>query len=224
MSAFRVAGLVVGRVIRCFSGPRPAATTSTIHVAVDDLGQELDGYTILALSDLHHSPGRDLAWLRHAVDTATAASPDMIALLGDYGESFKRMPVQSRRWYRDIMREMTPELTRLRARDGVVAVLGNHDYYAGAAAVTEWLTSMGIDVLVNRARRVLRSGSALRVAGLDDVREGRVDAYAGCDVASRYLRSSCRTIRTASCVSTRACASTRRSPVTHTVGRSSSRE
>ena len=183
MSAFRAAGLVVGRVIRRFSGPRPAAATSTIHLAVNDLGPELDGYTILALSDLHHSPGRDLAWLRHAVDTAMAASPDMIALLGDYGESFRRMPVESQRWYRDIMREMTPELTRLRARDGVVAVLGNHDYYAGATAVTEWLTSMGIDVLVNRARHVLRSGSVLRVAGLDDVREGRVDTRAGCDVA-----------------------------------------
>jgi predicted MPP superfamily phosphohydrolase len=185
VSAFRAAGLVVGRVIRRFSGPRPRATTSTIHLAVDDLGQGLDGYTILAFSDLHHSPGRDLSWLRHVVDTAEAASPDMVALLGDYGESFKRMPVQSQRWYRDIMREMMPELTRLRARDGVVAVLGNHDYYAGAAAVTEWLTSMGIDVLVNRIRRVLRSGSALRVAGLDDVREGRVDAHAGCDPAEQ---------------------------------------
>ena len=183
MNAFREAGLIVGRVIRRFSGPRPTAATSAVGLAVDDLGQALDGYTIVALSDLHHSAGRSLAWLRHAVDSANATSPDMIVLLGDYGESFRRMPLESQRWYRDIMREMTPELARLRARDGVVAVLGNHDYYAGASAVTEWLTSMGVDVLVNRARHVLKSGSVLRIAGLDDLREGHVDARAGCDVA-----------------------------------------
>jgi len=150
-------------------------------LAVRDLGLEFDGYTIVALSDLHHSPGEDLAWLRHAVDTANAATPDLIVLLGDYGESFRRMPVDSRRWYNDIMREMTPYLARLRAHDGVFAVLGNHDYYAGAPAVTTWLSSLGIDVLVNRSRCITRSGRVLRVAGLDDVREGHVDTLAGCD-------------------------------------------
>ena len=182
MNAFREAGLIVGRVIRRFSGPRPTAATSAVDLTVADLGQALDGYTIVALSDLHHSAGRGLAWLRHAVDSANSMSADMIVLLGDYGESFRQMPRESQRWYRDIMREMTPELARLRARDGVVAVLGNHDYYAGASAVTKWLTSMGVDVLVNRARYVLKSGSVLRIAGLDDVREGHVDARAGCDV------------------------------------------
>ena len=177
------AGLSVGRVIRVVAGPRRGAATSATELVIPDLGPELHGYTIVALADLHHAPGRDLAWLRHAVDTANAASPDMIALLGDYGESFRRMPVQSQRWYRASTREMSSHLARLRARDGVVAVLGNHDYYAGAAAVTDWLTSVDVDVLVNRSRRIARSGSTLRVAGLDDVREGRVDAQAGCDVA-----------------------------------------
>jgi len=44
------------------------------------------------------------------------------------------------------------------------------------------LAGIGIDVLVNRSRCVVRSGSTLRIAGLDDVREGRVEGLAGCDV------------------------------------------
>jgi len=67
---------------------------------------------------------------------------------------------------------MAAEFRRLRARDGVVAVLGNHDYYADANLVCEWLHATGAHVLVNSAMYVVRSGSTLRIAGLDDIKEG----------------------------------------------------
>ena len=183
VNPLRAAVFAAGRVIRTIRGPRRGAAANTVELMVPDLGPELDGYTLVALSDLHHAPRQDLGWLRHAVAVTNAEAPDLIVLLGDYGESFRRMPDESRAWYRDVMREMTPDLARLRARDGVVAVLGNHDYYAGASETIEWLTSIGIDVLVNRSRCIIRSRSTLRVAGLDDVREGRVEALAGCDAA-----------------------------------------
>jgi predicted MPP superfamily phosphohydrolase len=75
---------------------------------------------------------------------------------------------------------MTPECRRLSARDGVVAVLGNHDYYAGAANVRDWLRSIGADVLVNRARCIQRGRATIRIAGMDDLAEGRLDPRAGC--------------------------------------------
>jgi predicted MPP superfamily phosphohydrolase len=175
--------LALGRAIRAAAGPRRGADACVTEFVIHDLGRELDGYTIVALADLHHSAGSDLTWLRHAVSTANAVEPDLIVLLGDYGESFKRMPAESARWYRNAMPEMTADLARLRARDGVVAVLGNHDHDAGAGAVIAWLESIDIDVLVNRSRSIVRSQSTLRIAGLDDVREGRIDERAGCNVA-----------------------------------------
>ena len=181
MNPLHAAVFAAGRALRTLRGPRRGARDNTVELVVRDLGPEMDGYTIVALSDLHHAPGQDVGWLRHAADVANAAAPDLIVLLGDYGESFRRLPDESCAWYRDGMREMTPDLARLHARDGVVAVLGNHDYYAGASAVTGWLTSIGIDVLMNRSRCIVRARSVLRIAGLDDVREGRVDALAGCD-------------------------------------------
>lgn len=159
-----------------------AAVTKT-ELIVGGLGPALDGYTIVLLADFHHHPSLiDLGWLRHVVDIANAASPDLIALLGDYGASFKRAPAMSQRWYRQGLAAMTPELSRLAARDGIVAVLGNHDHYASATLVREWLHGIGADVLVNRARRIVRSTSALRIAGMDDVSEGTSDPLVGCDL------------------------------------------
>lgn len=164
---------------------RGVAQVERTALVVSDLGRAFDGYTIAVLSDFHHAPRGEVEWLRRVVDAANDTSPDLVALLGDYGTSFKRSRARSRRWYREAMAAMTPELVRLRARDAIVAVLGNHDYYAGAPMVREWLERVGADPLVNRARRFLRSGSVLRVAGIDDVAEGNVDPSAGCDVTDR---------------------------------------
>jgi len=103
-------------------------------------------------------------------------------LLGDYASSFKQMPIMSRRWYARALPVIAGELRRLRPRDGVVAVLGNHDYYADAGLVREWLHEIGAHVLVNSAMRVVRSGITLRIAGLDDIKEGMPDPLVGCSL------------------------------------------
>ena len=66
-----------------------------------------------------------------------------------------------------------------------MALLGNHDYYAGAEQVQRWLTDIGAAVLVNGARVMSRGNSGLRVAGLDDVFEGTPDPAIGSDTRSR---------------------------------------
>jgi len=170
-------------VARLLGARRREPDVNVDEVVIADLGREFDGYTIVALADFHHAPTDDLDVVRRAVDVANAASPDLIALLGDYGCSLKRTPARSRRWYREALAAMAPEFRRLRARDGVVAVLGNHDYYAGASEVRDWLRRVGAEVLVNRSRRIVRSARVLRVAGMDDLAEGNVDPTAGCESA-----------------------------------------
>ena len=169
--------------VATFAPRHGLARITEYQSVVADLADSLDGYTIVVLSDFHHRhPFAELRWLRHAVDSANAVSPDLVTLLGDYGSSFKQTPVTSQRWYARGLPTMTAELRRLRARDGVVAVLGNHDYYADAEAVREWLHKTGAHVLVNSATCVVRSGSTLRIAGLDDVKEGSPDTLVGCSL------------------------------------------
>ena len=169
-----------------FAPRRALARIAEYQCIVADLGECFDGYTIVVLSDFHHRhPFADLRWLRHAVDSVNAVSPDLVALLGDYASSFKQTPGTSRCWYARALPTMTAELRRLRAGDGVVAVLGNHDYYADAGVVQEWLQDTGAHTLVNSAKCVARSGSALRIAGLDDVKEGTPDPLIGCSLTSQ---------------------------------------
>ena len=175
-----ILGAIAARVVD--GGRRARPTVSTLDFSIDDLGPQFDGYTFVVLADLHHAPTRKVQWLREVVDLANAAAPDVIALLGDYATSFRRTPSMSRVWYRTALSAMASVCEGLRARDGVVAVLGNHDYYADAEYVQGWLRGIGADVLVNQARLIRRGDSLLRIAGMDDVNVGELDARAGCGV------------------------------------------
>ena len=165
---------------------RRSADVSRLDVDICDLATSFDGYTIVALADLHHrSRFQDVRWLRRAVDIANASAPDIVVLLGDYGSSFKQAPTTSSEWYAEALSAMTPELQRLHARDGVVAVLGNHDYYAGSQLTATWLREVGVDVLVNQSCSVERSGHRLRFTGLDDLNEGTASALPAHDLYDR---------------------------------------
>jgi predicted MPP superfamily phosphohydrolase len=67
-------------------------------------------------------------------------------------------------------------LAGLRARHGVYAVLGNHDYWCGdPEAVTDSLKRAGVQVLVNRSARLSTRGVEWSLAGVDDVWGGKPD-------------------------------------------------
>ena len=160
---------------------RSSPIISTLEFWIDDLGLEFDRYTVVVLTDLHHAPTSEVGWLREIVHLANGVNPDVIALLGDYATSFRRMPSISRTWYRTALSAMVSVCKGFRARDGVIAVLGNHDYYADVKDVLAWLHTIGADVLVNRARLVHRDGCMLRIAGMDDVNVGQLDPRVGCE-------------------------------------------
>ena len=151
-----------------------------LEVIVAGLPQAFDGYTVAALSDLHYRPGESRRYLRRAVALANEADPDLVVLLGDYGISFKHQRALSRVLYARALPAASEVLAGLRARDGVLAALGNHDYYAGAASVHGWLTALGARVLVNEHVVLERDGERLVVAGLDDVTDGAPEPLAGC--------------------------------------------
>lgn len=160
--------------------PRRLRQTA-IEAVIPGLPEPFDGYTIAVLSDLHY--GSVLRPRRHvarAVQMAHAASPDLVVLLGDYALSHHTLPRLSRALYEWGLRALAPALGSLRARDGVVAVLGNHDYDYDARAVAAWLEQLGASVLVNEARCLERAGTRVAICGLDDAVCGTIDPFAGC--------------------------------------------
>jgi uncharacterized protein len=123
-----------------------------------------DGFRIVHLSDIHHSPFTSREQIERAVETANRLKPDIIALTGDY--------ISHDRRYAAPCAEL---LGRLRARYGVFAVLGNHDHWTDAALITDLFRAEGITVLVNQGMRFERDGEAFWLAGVDDSMVGLED-------------------------------------------------
>jgi uncharacterized protein len=152
-----------------------------IDAPIADLPPALDGYTLAILSDLHYggtvAPSRQLA---RAVRLANDAAPDIIVLLGDYALSHSSLRRLSRRLYEWALPRVAVALRTLHARDGVVAILGNHDYDYDAARVADWLRALDVRVLVNESMIVERGDARLGIGGVDDWTHGRIDPYGGC--------------------------------------------
>ena len=130
-------------------------------VTVPYLPESLAGLRMVQLTDLHRSKLTADKVLHQAVELANAAKPDLILLTGDY--------------VTEDTSDITPSaqiLSKLQARLGIYAVLGNHDYHADGKAVEHALTRNGIQVLPNRS--VCLPGG-LQIVGLDDDRYKRTD-------------------------------------------------
>lgn len=124
----------------------------------------LAGIRIAVLGDIHTgAPHVSPDKLRAIVGEVNAAAPDVVVLLGDYvihgvvGGSF-----------------VEPEVTAgilggLRAPGGIVAVLGNHDWWYDGFRVRRALEARGIIVLENEVHRVPRDGGSFWLAGLADL-------------------------------------------------------
>ena len=141
-----------------------------VDVSVPRWPAALDGLTVAAVSDIHAgSPHVGLAKVRRVVELVNAGRPDLVVLLGDYviqnvvGGSF--VPPE----------DTAAELARLRARLGVVAVLGNHDWWLDGPRVRAALESRGLPVLENRATPFESNGRRFWVAGISDAWTRRYD-------------------------------------------------
>lgn len=131
---------------------------SEYRVPIAGLGRELDGLRIVHLTDIHHGLYFSAEALAAAVELANSLQPDVVALTGDYVS-----------YSRNFAHSAAELLGGLRARRGVYAVLGNHDFRVGADLVTRALRRNGIAVLRNQ-HTVIRGGSSqLHLAGVDDL-------------------------------------------------------
>src|SRR5438128_2225759 len=118
-----------------------------LTLTVRGLPRAFDGYRIALVTDLHHSRAVPDWWIREVAARSAALAPDLVVLGGDL--------VSHRRRELDGLAEL---LARFTARDGVVAVLGNHDHWVGAGAVADAVRAAGADLLENRHRLIERGG------------------------------------------------------------------
>ena len=130
----------------------------------------LDGFSVAAIADVHAgAPHVDDEFLDRAVRITNEAQPDLVVLLGDY-------VIHDVAGGRFVPPERTARaLAGLRARRGVFAVLGNHDWWYDGERVRRAFLEAGIPVLENEAARTSGAGGPVWLAGLADLWTRPVD-------------------------------------------------
>ncbi len=134
------------------------------RISLPDLPPSFEGFTLVQLSDIHHSAFVDAEYIARAVALANSLTPDAIVLTGDY--------VSHSRFYIGGVAEVLGEL---RARCGIYAVLGNHDFWTGPEALAHALRRRGIELLRNAHTSLRKGGEALELVGIDDLTLGEDD-------------------------------------------------
>lgn len=135
-------------------------TVEDVPIKLPGLARAYDGFTIVQLSDLHIGEFVGEAELAAAEALVRDARPDLIVLTGDLLDNNASFAPKLGAF----ARRLSPI-----AREGVVAISGNHDYFAGIDPVVEALEAGGAQVLRNRAHVIGAPGTGFALLGVDDV-------------------------------------------------------
>jgi len=131
-----------------------------LDLRFQELPAEFDGFRILHLSDLHVDFLPET--LDAALELASGARFDICVLTGDYR---KRVSGPFEHILPGFERLVAQIGAQMQARGGIYAILGNHD----CADMVPAFEGIGIEVLVNETRRILRGRAELHLTGTDDV-------------------------------------------------------
>ena len=136
-----------------------------VSLEYPDLPESFDGYRIIHISDLHaRSYAKRTARLERAAQIINGLDADLIAFTGDL---ISLVP--------DEIDPIAASLSTLKAKDGVVSVLGNHDYgtYADTSGVlVDDLIAkereMGWELLLDEHKVLHRGADSIVVIGVEN--------------------------------------------------------
>jgi predicted MPP superfamily phosphohydrolase len=163
LSLFAALGAAVGAGVFLYSRyvePYWVAV-ERVKLPLPRLAPSFDGYRVVHISDFHLDGWMTPERIEYVVDLINEQRPDLVAITGD----FVAVSV-------DYISGLPGPLKKLKASDGVVAVLGNHDHMNDADAVRNALASAGVVDVSNGVYTLRRDGAALHVCGVDSVMEG----------------------------------------------------
>ena len=146
-------------------------TVTRLEYRSADIPEAFDGYRIVHFSDVHVGSyiGDNIRIPARAVDSINAQHADVIVFTGD----LQNMKASEIARFRGI-------LSRVGAADGVMSILGNHDYseYIGGdetvrkaneEALVREERLLGWDVLIDDNRKIRRGDDSIVIVGMENV-------------------------------------------------------
>ena len=144
---------------------RNTCQVKQVEIPFPTLPADFDGYQIVQLSDIHcRSFNHRQRALQRFVDKANALQPDLICFTGDI------VTLRS-----EELNDFSHILRQLHAPNGVVAIVGNHDYCTygqeanGVQNVIKLEREMGWQVLLNSNIMLRRGKSSLAIVGVENI-------------------------------------------------------
>lgn len=134
-------------------GPR----VKSVKVFFPQLPDDLEGFTILHITDLHISSSLPVAFVKKLTDAVQKIKSDMVVYTGDILDS------QAVRHLDEFAL-----LQKVSAPFGVYYVPGNHEYYWQVDQALAAMRSTGATVLINETALVNKGSAHLQVAGIPD--------------------------------------------------------
>ncbi len=184
----------------CFCGILYGMTLGYRHIIIkeytyanNNIPRGFDGYRIVQVSDLHLgtlSGHKEV--VRAIVDSINACRADLVVFTGDIVN-----------YHAEEMTPFMPILQNIRAHDGVIAIMGNHDYaqyykwpspadsLADIHRLQDNERHMGWDLLLNENRVLRRGTDSLAIVGVENDGRPPFPALADLPRAQKGLQDSC---------------------------------
>lgn len=142
-----------------------APELTEVPVRLPGLPKQLEGYSIVQLTDVHVGSVIQERFLDQLVRVANGARPDAVVITGDLVDGSVSE-----------LGRFVARLQHLQSRQGVHFVTGNHDHYSGAAEWCAALGGLGWTVLRNRGLVLgdrAPGGASFDLFGVDDFKAER---------------------------------------------------
>ena len=162
---------------------------TTVTVVGESVPQEFDGFRFAQITDLHLGKATPVSDIAPAFELINGLDIDLVFCTGDYVQvtrhgmhhkyatsinpahvdwlGYRRKARDQAKHFSDLLKTISPQ-------EGIIGVLGNHDYYEGLASIKR-LTSPSMKILVNEQAYIEKASRALRISGLDDWKAGKPD-------------------------------------------------
>jgi len=144
-------------------------TVRRVRINFSNLPKSFKGYKIIQISDVHSGSFSDPAKLQHAIDLINEQNPDLVLFTGDMVNNVA-----------DEFKPFIPLFSKIKAKDGKFAVLGNHDYgdyvtwtsldakKKNLDTLIEYERQAGFDMLRNENRIIEKNGEKLYILGVEN--------------------------------------------------------
>jgi hypothetical protein len=147
-----------------------------IEIPLRRLPPQLDGFTIVQLSDFHYEKEFSAIPIRRSVDLVNSLHPDLVVFTGDFVTvPMFRFGLHAARMAANAVFPCAAVLSHIKSRMGAFAILGNHDAHSNPALVAAGLRAHGISLLKNSCVPIEHGGARFWLAGIDDALEGEPD-------------------------------------------------